>query len=588
MKTIIDLLEEEVKTSLKKLDIDKSYAKVTISDRPDISEYQCNAAMSLSKILKKNPFDIASDIASNIEENEIIENIDVVRPGFININVSPAFLSQYLLEISKDEMLGVDKIESDETIIVDYGGPNIAKPLHVGHLRSAVIGQAIKQILKFKGCSALGDIHLGDYGLQMGLVINELFHRNPTLNFFDPSYEGEYDTTPFFTLKDLSTLYPFASKKSKEDEEYYKESLQFTKRLQEGERGIRTLWQMIVDISVEDLKRNYERLNVEFDLWYGEESASKYVDGLVNYLKENDYAYYSDNALVVDIKEDTDKKEVPPCIILKSDGSSLYTTTDLATIMQRKQDFNPSRILYVVDNRQAFHFEQVFRCAYKTKLVDSDIDLKFLGFGTMNGKDGKPFKTKEGGNLSLEALINETEETMLGKLKESDNISEGSSIDTAKIVALAALKYGDLSNIASKDYIFDLNKFTSFEGNTGPYILYTIVRIKSLINKFTQDGGKLDKCKILSAFNDSDKKLQTILSRFNIAFDETYNDLAPHKLCAYIYDLSNALNTFYHENKILTQEDVDKKTSWIAILNVAKMILEKSIEILGFSAPEKM
>ena len=343
-----------------------------------------------------------------------------------------------------------------------------------------------------------------------------------------------------------------------------------------------------MNVSVADLKKNYEKLNVEFDLWKGEADAQKYIPDMVQRLKEEGYAHYDNGALVVDVQEESDNKEVPPCMILKSDGAALYDTTDLATLVQREQDYHPDEVIYVVDKRQELHFIQVFRCAKKTGIVGEDTKLTFLGFGTMNGKDGKPFKTREGGVMRLENLIREIDEEMYKKIMDNRTVEEAEAKRTAEIVGLAAIKYGDLSNQASKDYIFDVDRFTSFEGNTGPYILYTIVRIKSILNKYQENGGSLEGLKILPAESVYEKALMLQVLKFNDVIDTVYEETAPHKICAYIYELANEFNKFYHETKILSEEDEKKKSGYIALLSLAKRVLETCIDLLGFEAPERM
>ena len=489
---------------------------------------------------------------------------------------------------------GCEKAENPKTIMIDYGGPNVAKPLHVGHLRSAIIGESIKRIGKFVGHKVIGDVHLGDWGLQMGLIITELKLRQPELVYFDENYEGEYPKEAPFTISELEEIYPTASKKSKEDEAYKEAAMQATYELQHGRKGYQALLSHILNVSVTDLKKNYENLNVSFELWKGESDAQPYIPAMVQKMKDDGFAYVSDGALVVDVKEDTDTKEIPPCMILKSDGASLYNTTDLATIVWREEDYDPDEIIYVVDKRQELHFVQVFRCARKTGLVKPETELKFLGFGTMNGKDGKPFKTRDGGVMRLEYLVSEIDNEMLKKItenqkaKENLGISEEEAKETAKTVALAAIKYGDLSNQASKDYIFDIDRFTSFEGNTGPYILYTIVRIKSILHKYHDLGKNADNSVITAAHSESEKNLMLEISKFNAVIDGAFADTAPHKICSYIYDLANAFNSFYHETKIMSEEDETVQKSYIRLLELTKSVLETSIDLLGFSAPERM
>lgn len=511
-----------------------------------------------------------------------------MNPGFINLKLNDEFLADYLRKMQEDGNLSVEKTAEPKKMIIDYGGANVAKPLHVGHLRSAIIGESIKRMGRFLGHDMTGDVHLGDWGLQMGLVITELKKRQPDLIYFDETFEGEYPEQPPFTISELEDIYPAASAYSKEDPEYKKEAMEATFQLQQGRRGYQAVLKHILNVSVTDLKKNYENLDVHFDLWKGESDAQPYIPDMVQYMKDEGYAHLDDGALVVDVKEEGDTKEIPPCMILKSDGASLYNTTDLATIVERMKLYDPDEIIYVVDKRQELYFTQVFRCARKTKLVKEDTKLEFLGFGTMNGKDGKPFKTREGGVMRLESLIAGINEEMYKKITDNHDIDPEEAKETAKIVGLSALKYGDLSNQASKDYIFDIDRFTSFEGNTGPYILYTIVRIKSILNKYKENGGNASGCVIGTAAGSGEKDLMLILSRFNSAVENAFEELAPHKICAYIYDLANAFNKFYHETKILAEEDESRKAGFIKLLQLCRDVLEQCISLLGFSAPERM
>ena len=588
MKKLTDYMAEELSAAFEKAGYDSSYGKVGVSNRPDLCEYQCNGAMAGAKAYKKAPFMIADDVVGNLTDSKVFSMKEMVKPGFINLKVSEEFLADYLKEMEKDEKLGADTAQEPKTIVIDYGGPNVAKPLHVGHLRSAIIGESIKRIGRFVGHKVIGDVHLGDWGLQMGLIITELKHRQPELVYFDDSYTGEYPAEAPFTISELEEIYPCASGKSKEDEAYRQEALEATHLLQQGKPGYMALWNHIMSVSVTDLKRNYANLNVSFDLWKKESDAQPYIPDMVEMMKEKGFAYEDQGALVVDVKEETDTKEIPPCMLLKSDGASLYTTTDLATIVERMKLFQPDEILYVVDKRQELHFIQVFRCARKTGLVKEDTRLSFLGFGTMNGKDGKPFKTREGGVMRLENLIADIDEEMFTKIVENRSVRDKDARDTAKIVGLAAIKYGDLSNQATKDYIFDVDRFTSFEGNTGPYILYTIVRIKSILNRYVEAGGNLEAGEILPASNGSEKNLMLQLSGFGSMIKSAFEEKAPHKICAYIYEVSNAFNSFYHETKILSEENQAQKESYIRLLQLTKRVLETSIDLLGFEAPDKM
>lgn len=588
MKKIIDLIGEELANGFVQAGYDASYGKVTISNRPDLCEYQCNGALAGAKAYKKAPFMIAEDVAEKIKDRPCFEEVSVVKPGFINLKLQKTYIANYLNQMKEDQDLGLEKVEDPRMILVDYGGPNVAKPLHVGHLRSAIIGESVKRIARKMGHKVLGDIHLGDWGYQMGLIITELMERKPELPYFQEEYEGEYPKEAPFTIGELEEIYPTASQKAKENEAYREKALHATYLLQNGHRGYTALWNHIIQVSVSDLKKNYANLHVEFDLWKGESDAQAYIPDMVERLKTEGYAHIDDGALVVDVEEETDTKDVPPCIIQKSDGASLYSTTDLATLVQREEDYHPDQVIYLADKRQELHFVQVFRTAKKTGIVPEETDLKFLGFGTMNGKDGKPFKTREGGVMRLENLIAEIEGEMLKKIMDNRTVEEEEARKTARLVGLAAIKYGDLSNQASKDYVFDVDRFTSFEGNTGPYVLYTIVRIKSILNKYQADGGNLAGLCVMPADSDSEKALQLETSKYNDVMAAAYEELAPHKICAYIYDLANAFNRFYHEVKILAEEDAKKKQSYIALLLLVRCVLEECIEVLGFEAPERM
>ena len=595
MKKILDLITDEVTKAFTECGYDAKYAKVTLSNRPDLCEYQCNGAMAAAKEYKKAPFMIADEVVEKLAANPIFAMAESVKPGFLNLKIDEAYLADYVAKMQEDEgRFGCEKTEAPKTIMIDYGGPNVAKPLHVGHLRSAIIGESVKRIGKFMGHNVIGDVHLGDWGLQMGLIITELKLRRPELVYFDDAYTGEYPEEAPFTISELEEIYPTASKKSKEDEAYKEAAMQATFELQHGKRGYQALLKHILNVSVTDLKRNYANLNVSFELWKGESDAQPYIPDMVQKMKDDGFAYISDGALVVDVKEDTYTKEIPPCMILKSDGASLYNTTDLATMVWRMKDYNPDEIIYVVDKRQELYFTQVFRCARKTGIVKPETELKFLGFGTMNGKDGRPFKTRDGGVMRLEHLISGINEEMLAKIQENQKTKENLGIsteeaeNTAKMVALAAIKYGDLSNQASKDYIFDIDRFTSFEGNTGPYILYTIVRIKSILNKYHGLGKDESGAVIGAAHSKSEKDLMLELSKFNAVMESAFEETAPHKICSYIYDLANAFNSFYHGTKIMSEENETVQKSYIRLLELTKSVLETCIDVLGFSAPERM
>ena len=588
MKKILDQITAAVSGAFEAAGYEAEYGKVTLSNRPDLCEYQCNGAMAAAKKYHCAPIQIASKVVEKLQAEEMFSEVNAVNPGFLNLKLSPEFVRDYLQSMQEDDRLGCEKTENPKTIIIDYGGPNVAKPLHVGHLRSAIIGESVKRLGRYAGHKVIGDIHLGDWGLQMGLIITELKRRKPELVYFDENYTGEYPKEAPFTISELEEIYPAASARSKEDEAYKEEAMHATYLVQHGHRGYQAILQHILNVSVTDLKRNYANLNVEFDLWKGESDAQPYIPETGERLKKEGYAYESNGALVVDVKEDSDTKEVPPCMILKSDGASLYTTTDLATLVERRKLFDPDEVIYVVDKRQEMHFIQVFRCAKKTGIVKPETELKFLGFGTMNGKDGKPFKTRDGGVMRLEYLIADIDEQMYQKISDNPDISPEEAKETAKIVGLSAIKYGDLSNQASKDYVFDVDRFTSFEGNTGPYILYTIVRIKSILNKYQAQGGVLEKGRIPAAENESQKALELMLARFNGVLENAFEELAPHKVCAYIYELANSFNKFYHETKILGEENEEKRAGLVELLQLTKRVLETCIDVLGFEAPDRM
>lgn len=588
MRKLIDLITDKVSEAFEKAGYDASYGKVNDSNRPDLCEYQCNGAMAGAKMYHKAPIMIANDVVMELQGNDMFEEVNAVKPGFINIKLSGDFVTDYLKKMREADKFGLKKPETVETIIIDYGGPNVAKPLHVGHLRSAIIGESIKRMNRYQGHHVIGDVHLGDWGLQMGLIIEELKERKPDLCYFNEDYTGEYPKEAPFTISELEEIYPCASAKSKVDESFAQKAHEATFQLQNGNRGYKALWNHIMNVSVTDLKKNYKNLNVEFDLWKTESDAQPYIPDMIEMMKEKGLAHMSDGALVVDVKEEEDAKEVPPCILVKSDGATLYSTTDLATIVERMKLFHPTEIIYVVDKRQEMHFTQVFRCSRKAGTVEEDTKLKFLGFGTMNGKDGKPFKTRDGGVMRLETLIAEINQAVYEKIMENRAISEEEARETAKVIGLAAIKYGDLSNQASKDYVFDVDRFTSFEGNTGPYILYTIVRIKSIVKKYNELNGEKELFQLLPPVSVSEKKLMLELTKLNEVLEQSIAELAPHKICAYIYDLANQFNSFYHETKILSEENKQKQEGYIALILLTQQILETCIDLLGFDAPERM
>ena len=601
MDSILEILTDRFGKAFEKNGYDYKFGRCTVSNRPDLCQFQCNGAMAGAKQYKKAPIMIAREVLASLEAEDVIGSCEAVMPGFINIIVKDEALDRYLQGMSTDEKLGIKQRSLGKTAIIDYGGANVAKPLHVGHLRPAIIGESIKRILAFDGYNAIGDVHLGDWGLPIGEIIVELSKRKPELAYFDPAFEGEYPSEAPFNISDLEEIYPFASGRCKEDADYKEECRVATAELQAGRRGYRALWKHIIEVSKTDLKKNYDNLDVHFELWKGESDAEEYLHPMVEDLKARGIAHMSEGAVVVDVKEDTDTKEMPPCLLIKSDGAAIYASTDLATLVEREKDYKPDYVIYVVDKRQGLHFEQVFRVARKAGIVNENCKLFFVGNGTMNGADGKPFKTRDGGVLRLEYLVRDIAQNVREKMAGRD-MSPEEVEEISKKVGLAALKYGDLSNQATKDYNFDIEKFTSFEGNTGPYILYTMVRIKSILEKYASvtgtdvenirrgakngeyciyDGSGAESC-------ESERKLKLALADFSNSFAQAVNELAPHKICAYIYELSDLFNTFYHENRIIAEEDKDKQKRWIALICLVLAVLEKNIELLGISAPDKM
>ena len=589
MESILEVLTKKFEAVFEKVSYDKSYATVGVSNRPDLCEFQCNGAMSLAKLYKKKPLDIALDIVEKLKEDKAFSKLEAVPPGFINMSLSNEFLSDYLQSMSKEEKFGINITDRKDKIIVDYGGANVAKPLHVGHLRPAIIGESIKRLGSYFGNEMIGDVHLGDWGLQMGLIIEQLKCDKPDLVYFDENYSSEYPKEAPFSLEELEEIYPKASARSKEDKEFRDKAQENTLKLQSGYAPYIAIWEHIMRISKADLKKNYDNLDVHFELWKGESDVQKYIEDLCKDLEERKIAYISDGALVVDIGEEGDTKELPPCIIRKSDGAALYATSDLATLIEREMLYDPDAYIYVADKRQELHYTQFFRVARKANIVKPEHRLSFIGFGTMNGSDGKPFKTRDGGVMRLEHLISLVNEAVYKKIKDNRDIEDEEAKNIAATVGLAALKYGDLSNQAAKDYVFDIDRFTSFEGNTGPYILYTIVRIKSIFSKYEESSDvKVDYSYLKPAIHESEKALGLELSKFNYVLNNAWKEIAPHRICQYIYSLSNLFNSFYHEVKILSEEDKERKLSYLALILLTKSVLEDCIDILAIKAPERM
>ena len=582
MEQILDIITEKMQAAFEEAGYDRTYGRVTVSNRPDLCEYQCNGALAAAKQYHCAPIKIAQAVVEKLNAQDY-SLVEAVNPGFINLKLSGHFLKEYLETMRTAPKFGAAQIGAGKTVVVDYGGANVAKPLHIGHLRPAIIGESLKRLYKYLGYNAIGDVHLGDWGLQMGLIIAELSERQPELPYFDPDFTGEYPKEAPFTVTDLEEIYPTASAK-KSDPEFSHKAHQATLELQQGRRGYRALWRHIMNVSVADLKKNYDNLDVHFEKWLGESDADPYIPPMVEDMKKRGIAVPSEGAWVIPVAQEGDKKEMPPCILVKSDGSSIYATTDLATLVQRMQDWHPDKVLYVTDKRQNLHFEQVFRAARKAGIVPDTTELEHVGFGTMNGKDGKPFKTRDGGVLRLETLISDMTDFVRTKVVENRIVEPEEVEPTTAKIAMAALKYGDLSNQPTKDYNFDMERFAAFEGNTGPYILYTIVRIKSILSRY----GEWENLPIQEPANDYAKDLMLAVTKFGPALEGALKTSSPNLICAYIYELAGCVNKFYHETPILKEADETVKAGHIALIGLAKNILEASIDLLGFHAPEKM
>lgn len=589
MITLREELTNIVSKAFMECGYDEKLGLVTVSDRPDLGQFQCNGSLSAAKIYKKSPMEIAQNVAELIRETDKFEKVDIVPPGFINITLKNEYLAEYIEGISQNNRYGCPKSQNLHKIVVDYGGANVAKPLHVGHLRAAIIGESLKRICIFLGHEVIGDVHLGDWGLQMGMIISELERMQPELVYFNNDFTGPYPEESPVTISQLEEMYPKASKLAKSDPEIMEQSRRATYELQNGRPGYVALWKHLVGISIEDLKKNYNNLNVSFELWLGESDSQPFVGDMVNYLKNNGYAYESEGALVVDVSETDDENDIPPFMVYKSDGSILYSTTDLATIVQRVKQFNPNTILYVVDNRQGTHFKQLFRCAYKTKIAPQELVLEHIGFGTMNGTDGKPYKTRDGGVMKLSDLIKIIEDKANEKINEANiasKFSEDEAKKIAQMVGISALKYADLSNYRVKDYIFDIDRFSSFEGKTGPYLLYSTVRIKSILRKAKDLDYNYGK--ILPPKSEVEKDLMLKIVEMPDVIRKSFEDRAPNQICEYVYELSTIFNRFYHDHRIITEADEFVRGSWLALLELTKGVMELLLDLLGIECPDRM
>ena len=576
-------LEKIVKDAFNQCGFDGNVGNVTESNRPDLCQFQSNDSFAVAKKEKRNPKEVGEAVVAVLNNNSRIKEAVFAPPGFINITLTDAFLIESLDAMVRDQHRGIHQVGAGQTLVLDYGGPNVAKPLHVGHLRSAVIGEAVKRIARKSGYTVISDIHLGDWGLPLGLVITELKSRYPEWNCFQDGFDGDHDDSIKITPELLYDVYPTASKISKENPEYLAQARDVTAKLQAGHPGYRLLWEIIITVSKADVKKDYDKLNVSFDLWYGESDADPLIPELMARLETLNLIRESEGAKVVDVIEDTDKSPMPPVIVEKSDGSSIYATTDLATIIQRQNDFNPDKIWYIVDKRQGLHFEQVFRVAKKASLVRDDASFNFLGFGTMNGADGKPFKTRDGGIMKLSDLLELVSETANSKLAESGRtVEEGDALK----IGVAALKFGDLINQPTSDYMFDVDKFLAFEGKTGSYILYNNVRILAILAKMNQDTTSI--AKLHKITNDSERALILKLLRNPEQFLLSITESAPNFVTENTYLIAAAFAKFYADSNIAKEEDLETQASWINLLRITHQILEFNVDALGIQTVKKM
>ncbi len=571
MKLVTELLSDFFKSAFSECGYDETLGQVVVSNRLDLCQFQCNGALAGAKQYRKSPLLIAKEVAAHIPENEMIGSLEVVAPGFINISLKDEFLMKYVQELYFDKYMGIPQADKEETIVLDYGNPNVAKPLHVGHLRSAIIGEALKRIITATGRKAVGDVHLGDWGLPMGLVLAELEERYG-------------DNLPILTTDLLNEIYPYASKKSKEDSEFLEKARSITAKLQKGDHSYKATWKTMIALSIEDIKKTFTRLGATFDYWYGESDSSKYVPELIEILKNKNILVESEGAQVVEVAKEDDKQPIPPTIVIKSNGSEGYATTDIATIIQRQKDFAPDKIWYVVDFRQNLHFTQVFRTAQKAELIPITTELTHLCFGTVNGKDGKPFKTRDGGVMQLSDLLDTVVECAYENLRRSDNVEESVKKETAEKIGIAAIKFGDLINHYSKDCIFDIDKFMASEGKTGVYLLYVVARINSIMRK-SQDNCNI---KLNGVYSEGERDLLLKLALSGNAFLGAYNEKSPNILCENAYQIAVAFSKFYHDNHIISETDDVKKSSWLSLCTIVKAMLIKHLDTLGIDTVEVM
>lgn len=583
--SIFKELKQDLKEIVKNAGYEVENLALEISNRRDLGEYQLNDAMQLAKTYKQNPREIASKIVAELEKDYRFTNINIAGPGFINISLSEEYAKEILNKMNEDIYSNIDK-QKEKTVIIDFGGANVSKALHVGHLRSANLGEALKRLGRLLGYKVLGDAHLGDYGRPLGLVILEIKKMHPTLPFFDENYTGNYDEVELpITNEDLEKIYPLASLKSKEDETYLEEAREITVKIQKHQRGYYDIWKKVVEISKKDIKEVYSRLNVEYDLWLGESDAIEYFDELNKIFESKNILKDSEGAKIVEVAREDDKAPIPPLLFIKSNQSISYETTDLATILQRKREFNADEIWYCVDGRQELHFEQVFRAARKAGIVDEDTKLEFVGFGTMNGKDGKPYKTRDGGIMTLKNLINIVNEETLKRINP-ETVREEEREEVANTIAIAALKYADFLPYRSTDYVFEVEKFADLEGKTGPYLLYSTIRMKSLLNKAIFQSIAYNEIKVLNG--EIEKDLVLTLLYLPELLNKTLESKSMNEIADYLYKLTSIYNKFYSEHRVLAEEDKELQESWLVLTKIVYTVNVLLLNVLGIEVPDKM
>ena len=592
LNSLTEILTEYVGNAFEAAGYDREFGLVVRSNRPDLGDYQCNGALPAAGAYGKNPREIAQAAVEQLGaamQDGVFAEVSPAGPGFINLRLDDRFLARHIHNMAQDERLGVPEKTDARHVIIDFGGANVAKPMHVGHLRSTIIGDSLQRLFSFCGDRVTSDIHMGDWGLQMGTLIMAVKQRRPDLPYFDPDYEGPYPEQSPVTMADLQDYYPEASARNKSDPEALEASRKATRELQEGRPGYRALWQHFVDVSIASLSRDFDSLNVHFDLWLGESHADPYIEPMIETLIDAGFAVESEGALIVPVDRPDDKTEIPPLMLLKSDGAVLYGTTDLATLAMRMAELEPDAILYVVDARQSLHFEQVFRAARKSGVVPQSVDLEHLPFGTMNGPDGKPFKTRAGGVMPLDDLIQMVRVKARTRLQEVDAAQEypdEEREEIARLVGLSALKFADLINHRARDYVFDLERFSSFEGRTGPYLLYTAVRTKSILRRADELGLKAGD--ILPAAGAEERELVLKLAELPDVVAHAYETRAPNHLADYAYNLAIIFNRFYREHHILSEENAARQASWLALSHYSLRQIETVLSLMGIEVPERM